>query len=76
MIFDIICGLLPPKTYHIKCKFVELLESYGSKYLIEGDWNAKHSQWGARLITPKGRNLLEALNKQNCNYLSTGEPTY
>jgi hypothetical protein len=33
-------------------------------------------QWGARLITPKGKNLLEAMNTQNCNYLSTGEPTY
>jgi hypothetical protein len=41
-----------------------------------GDWNAKHSQWGARLITPKGKNFLKALNKQNCNYLSTCEPTY
>jgi hypothetical protein len=57
-------------------EYVELLESYRSKHLIGGDWNAKHSQWGARLITPKGRNLLEALNKQNCYYLSTGEPTY
>jgi hypothetical protein len=57
-------------------EYVELLESYGSRYFIGGDWNAKHSQWGARLITPKGKNLLEAMNRQNCNYLSTGEPTY
>jgi hypothetical protein len=38
--------------------------------------NAKHAQWGARLITPKGRNLLEAMHRLNCNYLSTGELTY
>jgi hypothetical protein len=76
MVFDIICGLLPPRNTISSAEYVELLESYGSKYLIGGDWNAKRSQWGARLITPKGRNLLEALNRQNCNYLSTGEPTY
>jgi hypothetical protein len=66
----------PPRHAISSAEYVELFESYGSKYLIGGDWNVKHSQWGARLITPKGRNLLEELNKQNCNYLSTGEPTY
>jgi exonuclease III len=66
----------PPRHTISSAEYVELLESYGSKYLIEGDWNAKHSPRGARLITPKGRNLLEALNKQTCNYLYTGEPTY
>jgi endonuclease/exonuclease/phosphatase family metal-dependent hydrolase len=55
---------------------MSLLESYVSKYLIGGDWNAKLSQWGARLITSKGRKLLEAMNRQNCDYLSTVEPTY
>jgi hypothetical protein len=57
-------------------EYIDLLESYGTKYLIGGDWNAKHTQWGARLITPTGRNLLEAMHRLNCNYLSTGEPTY
>ena len=41
-----------------------------------GDWNAKHTNWGSRLITPKGRNLLQSITKHNCSYLSTGEPTY
>jgi hypothetical protein len=76
MVFDIICDLLPPRHTISSAEYVELLESYESKYLIGGEWKAKHSHWGARLITPKGRNLLEALNKLNCNYLSTGEPTY
>jgi hypothetical protein len=76
MAFNIISDLLPSRHAISSEEYVELLESYGSKYLIGDDWNAKHSQWGARLITPKGRNLLEAMNRQNCNYLSTGEPTY
>jgi hypothetical protein len=57
-------------------EYADLFESYGCKYLIGGDWNAKHTQWGATLITPKGINLLEAMHTQNCNYLSTGEQTY
>jgi hypothetical protein len=44
--------------------------------MIGGDWNTKYREWGARLITPKGRNLLHAINRQNCKYLSTGEPIY
>jgi hypothetical protein len=31
---------------------------------------------GTETLTPKGRNLLHAINRQNCKYLSTGEPTY
>jgi hypothetical protein len=46
------------------------------EFLTGGDWNAKYKEWGARLITPKGRNLLHAINRQNCKYLSTGEPPY
>jgi hypothetical protein len=78
MTFNIMSDLLPPSPRHAISSegYVELLESYGTKYLTGGDWNAKHSQWGARLITSKGRNLLEAMNRQNCNYLSMGEPTY
>ncbi|PNF35987.1 hypothetical protein B7P43_G02293 [Cryptotermes secundus] len=66
----------PPKHAISSEEYVEFLETYGSKYIIGGDWNAKHTQWGARLTTTKGRNLLEAMNRRNCNHLSTGEPTY
>jgi len=46
------------------------------RFQIGGDWNAKHTAWGARLITPKGRNLLAAISNYNCHYFSTGGPTY
>jgi hypothetical protein len=57
----------PPRHTRSSAEYVELLESYGSKCLIGGDRNAKHSQWGARLITPKGRNLLEPLKNKTAN---------
>jgi hypothetical protein len=43
---------------------------------VAGDWNAKHTAWGSRLTTPKGRNLLNVMQQNNLNYMLTGEPTY
>jgi endonuclease/exonuclease/phosphatase (EEP) superfamily protein YafD len=43
---------------------------------VAGDWNAKHTAWGTRLTTPKDRNLLNVIQQNNLNYMSTGEPTY
>jgi hypothetical protein len=41
-----------------------------------GDYNAKHGHWGSRLITPKGRELLKAMQMDSLAHISTGEPTY
>jgi hypothetical protein len=50
----IVSAVYCPPRHAICCEeYVEFLQSYGSKYIIGGDWNAKHIQWGARLITPK-----------------------
>jgi hypothetical protein len=48
----------------------------GNKFIAGGDWNAKHTNWGSRLTTPKGRNKLQSTTNCNCSYISTGEPTY
>lgn len=66
----------PPRHAITTEEYTQFFQSQGSKFLIGGDWNAKNTVWGARLTTPKGKNLLKALTAQNCNYLSTGEPTY
>jgi hypothetical protein len=57
-------------------EYEDLFLTLGSHFLIAGDWNAKHTTWGSRLTTPKGRNLFTAIRKRNLKYLSTGEPTY
>jgi hypothetical protein len=44
--------------------------------MVGGEWDAKHTNWGSRLITPKGRNLLQSITNYNCSYLSKGEPTH
>lgn len=45
-------------------------------FLAGGDVNAKHVQWGSRLITPKGRELLHVTNVLNLKIISTRQPTY
>jgi hypothetical protein len=48
----------------------------GTYYLVAGDWNTQNTAWGFRLTTVKGRNLLQNIQQNDLNYLSTGEPTY
>lgn len=73
----IIAAVYSPPRHAISAEeYVELLQSLDARFIIGGDWNAKNVAWGSRLTNPKGRNLLRVLQNHNCNYLSTGEPTY
>lgn len=40
------------------------------------NYNGKHSFWGSRVITPKGRQLLKATENLKLITVSSGEPTY
>jgi hypothetical protein len=72
-----ISAIYSPPRYTISTEeYEDLFPILGSHFLIAGDWNAKHTTWGSRLITPKGRNLFTAIRHLNLKYLSTGEPTY
>jgi hypothetical protein len=74
--FTVSAVYCPPRHDISAEEHITFFQSLGTKFLIGGDWDAKHKEWDARLTTPKGRNLLYAINRQNCNYLSTGELTY
>ena len=77
MAFDGICHLLSPTPYPIFCHtYAAFFQSLGPQFLVGGDWNAKHTVWGARLITPKGRTLPSVTRGCHCTYFGTGEPTY
>jgi len=45
----------PPKYNNKKEHFEEYFNILGSKFLVGGDFNAKHTEWGSRITTPKGR---------------------
>jgi endonuclease/exonuclease/phosphatase family metal-dependent hydrolase len=57
-------------------KFEEFYNTLGQRFIAEGDYNAKHTDWGSRLVAPKGRELFKAPESNSLKHLSTGEPTY
>lgn len=66
----------PPRHTIAKNQYQEFFNTLGNRFLAGGDYNAKHTHWGSRLITPKGRQLYMAMETNNLKYISTGEPTY
>jgi hypothetical protein len=54
---------LPSK--HKVCKFEDFFIILGPRFIARGDYNAKHTDWGSRLITPRGREVLETLESNN-----------
>jgi hypothetical protein len=47
----------------------------GSKVIPGEDYNSKHTTWGSRRITTKGRELLQVIRDKTI-ILPTGSPTY
>ena len=45
-------------------------KTLGNRFLVGGDFNAKHNFWGSRLTNTKGRELLNVL-QYNIQYIST-----
>jgi hypothetical protein len=67
---------LPPK-YTVKQEQLEdFSNTLGHRFIAGGDCNAKHTKWRSRLITPRGREVLKTMERNNLKHLSTGEPTY
>jgi exonuclease III len=72
-----IAAIYSPPRHSISSKdYEEYLSFLGPQFIAAGDWNAKHTTWGSRLKTTKGRNLLRTMTELNINFLPTGEPTY
>ncbi len=66
----------PPKFNNNKEIYLKFLAKLGQKFILGGDFNAKHTNWGSRLTNSKGRALFSAIEEKKLSYLSTGEPTY
>jgi hypothetical protein len=43
----------PPRHAPSSATYAAPFQSLGPRFLVGGDWNAKHTAWGARLITPE-----------------------
>jgi hypothetical protein len=66
----------PPKHTIKADQFRSFYITLGHRFLAGGVYNAKHPLWGSRLTTPRGRELFQAMQKDNLTYVSTGEPTH
>lgn len=66
----------PPNCSSVEEDYVNLFKALGANFIIGGDFNAKHSFWGSRLINTRGRKIYKAARKCNCDFFSTGTPTY
>lgn len=62
--------------YSKKKDFVKFFQTLGRYYIVGGDFNAKHTHWGSRIITSKGRELYKAGAECKCEFYSTRRPTY
>lgn len=66
----------PPRNNLKQRDYTKLLFEAGEKFLIGGDFNAKHTYWGSRLINTKGKELKKAIDKQGCDVASTRRTTH
>ena len=66
----------PPRHSIKKVQYEHFFNTLGSRYIVGGDFNAKHNLWGSRTFNPKGRELYKCIQSHNLHQVSTGEPTY
>ncbi|GAB0098632.1 uncharacterized protein DMENIID0001_143950 [Sergentomyia squamirostris] len=66
----------PPRHNNKYDDYSAFFESLGPRFICGGDFNAKHTNWGSRLITAKGRELFKVVNEKQLLTHTTGEPTY
>lgn len=66
----------PPKSKISENQFSEFFNTLGPRFFAAGDFNAKSPHWASRLTTPRGKQLLNAVYKNNLHCISGGLPTY
>lgn len=74
--FTVTAIYCPPRYALEKNDYLRLFKTLGNHFIIGGDFNAKHTYWGSRVITTKGKHLFEAIKQTKCECQSTGKPTY
>jgi len=66
-----------PPRYNLKAQqYHSLFRLLEPCFIAGGDYNSKHTLWGSRIITTKGKELASLIHSQNYSFPSTGTPTY
>ena len=72
-----IAAIYSPPWHNIKePEYATLFAHLGHRWILGGDFNAKHPLWGSRITTPKGSELYKCINSTNAECCSKGLPTY
>lgn len=72
-----ITSVYSPPRYSVSYEqYKKLILRHKNKFIMGGDFNSKNIQWGSRLTTTKGRELLMAMQATGCDSISTSKPTY
>ena len=72
-----ITSIYCPPRHNLKVTlFDSFFQTLGSCFIVGGAFHSKHTLWGWRLITSKGRELATLIQTKNYSVLSTGTPTY
>lgn len=58
-----------------KTKFVNFINTLPQPCLVAGDFNAHHTMWGCQSVSPRGRDVLDAVNECNLVLLNDTQPT-
>ena len=66
----------PPRHNLKELDYKKFILHLGERFIVGGDYNAKHVDWGSRLTTTKGSELNKAIQEKGCSFHSTGKPTY
>ncbi|KAF0705838.1 Uncharacterized protein FWK35_00035216, partial [Aphis craccivora] len=66
----------PPRHNITPNQFNDYFNYLGSKFIIGGDINAKHTQWGCHTSNPRGNLLHRIITLQQYKILSPSSPTY
>ena len=53
-------------------QLIDFFEQLGTRFVIGGNFSAKHTAWGSRRVTLKGRELLKAIGTKACDVHSSG----
>lgn len=74
---SIAAAYCPPKHKPSVQQLQGIIGKLGPRFIMGGDYNIKHVAWGSRIISPgKGNDLLRVIKENNCDYHSSGKPTY
>ncbi|KAL4148240.1 hypothetical protein QTP88_002521 [Uroleucon formosanum] len=66
----------PPGQQITEPKLKSFIQSLGNFFIIGGDFNAKHTQWGSRYTNTRGRLFHTSILKNKLSFISPDEPTY